>query len=122
MQSVLFYGRILSRAIAKGIYDVSSCSGSPTSSAQQQSSNPSAPSASTGYSTQESLNKVATDRNFRFLTAVSGFPKNSLVDKVKPGKFGDDAYFVAKHTTGEVIGKKNFSRPSHIISSLVKIW
>ena len=106
MQSVLLYGRILSRAIAKGIYDVSSSTPSSANTNIQQPNLTTA--ASSGYSSQDSLAKSATQgRNVRFLTAVSGFPKNrgNLIDKVKPGKFGDDAYFIAKHTTSEVIGR-----------------
>lgn len=38
------------------------------------------------------------------LSAVSGFPKNLSGSKIKPGKFGDDAWFSAKWRTSDVLG------------------
>uniref|UniRef100_A0A2P2HYR4 Protein phosphatase n=1 Tax=Hirondellea gigas TaxID=1518452 RepID=A0A2P2HYR4_9CRUS len=98
MQTLVSYGRLLSRAIANGVFSVSS-SGSASSSvpnSQQQSVSNSSPSTS-------SICQSARKR-IRLLTAVSGFPKNQGPDRVRPGKFGDDAYFVARHQLGEVIG------------------
>lgn len=93
MQSVLVYGRLFSRAVANGIYSV-------TTSAQQQP-NSTSNNSSSGLEGGENL---ASQKKLRFLTAVSGFPKNRSLEKVKPGKFGDDAYFVVKQAQGDVIG------------------
>lgn len=97
MQCVLFYGRVLSRAVANGIYNVgSAASPLPNNSQQQQ--------VSTNTSSSPPSIEPTSNR-FTLLTAVSGFPKNHGPGRVRPGKFGDDAYFVAKHQLGDVIGK-----------------
>ncbi|KAK8749514.1 hypothetical protein OTU49_015404 [Cherax quadricarinatus] len=104
MQSVLVYGRLFSRAVANGIYSVST---GGQAAAQQQSapSSPAAAAASPSGAEAEGFTTAAVNsKKLRFLTAVSGFPKNRTLEKVKPGKFGDDAYFVVKHPHGDVIG------------------
>lgn len=102
MQCVLFYGRLLSRTVANGVYNATtSSSSSSVSNPQQQSVSNSSGSAST--SATSSLAKSARNR-IRLLTAVSGFPKNQGPERVRPGKFGDDAYFITRHPLGDVIG------------------
>lgn len=101
MQSVLVYGRLFSRAVANGIYSVTT--GGQTTAPLQSSSSAAAPSSGTGVDALAAATK--DKKKLRFLTAVSGFPKNRTLDKVKPGKFGDDAYFVVKHAHGDVIGE-----------------
>ncbi|MPC25676.1 hypothetical protein E2C01_018798 [Portunus trituberculatus] len=104
MQSVLVYGRLFSRAVANGIYSVST--GGQGTAAPHTS--PPAASASSSPSQGVEAEHISTAsshrKKLRFLTAVSGFPKNRTLEKVKPGKFGDDAYFVVKHAQGDVIG------------------
>lgn len=101
MQSVLVYGRLFSRAVANGIYSVTT--GGQAAAPLQASSSAAAPSSGSDV---DAFTTAATHRKkLRFLTAVSGFPKNRTLDKVKPGKFGDDAYFVVKHAQGDVIGE-----------------
>lgn len=102
MQSVLVYGRLFSRAVANGIYSVTT-GGQAAAPVQASSSSASAPSSGSDV---DAFTAASTHRKkLRFLTAVSGFPKNRTLDKVKPGKFGDDAYFVVKHAHGDVIGE-----------------
>lgn len=108
MQSVLAYGRLFSRAVANGIYTVST--GGQTTTAQQQpqpssSSSSSTASSPSGAETEGFSPATGSKKKLRFLTAVSGFPKNRTLEKVRPGKFGDDAYFVVKHAQGDVIGE-----------------
>ena len=105
MQSVLVYGRLFSRAVANGIYSVST--GGQGAAAPHTS--PPAASASSSPAQGVEADPIGTAsshrKKLRFLTAVSGFPKNRTLEKVKPGKFGDDAYFVVKHAQGDVIGE-----------------
>ncbi|XP_064082934.1 uncharacterized protein LOC135198946 [Macrobrachium nipponense] len=138
MQSVFAYGRIFSRAVANGIYTVSTggggggqqtspssssttaaASSTPSSSSSSSSPPPSSSSSSSSSSSDASSSSstfvvsssrrptttTTSRKKLRFLTAVSGFPKNRTLEKVKPGKFGDDAYFVVKHAKGDVIDK-----------------
>lgn len=111
MQSVLVYGRLFSRAVANGIYSTvntgaatspaSSTSSSSSSSSPSSSSPPVSPQ---GPGAENEAVCTSSRKKLRFLTAVSGFPKNRTLETVKPGKFGDDAYFVVKHAKGDVIG------------------
>lgn len=101
MQSVLVYGRLFSRAVANGIYSVTT--GGQATAPPQTSSTASAPS--TGVEVDAFATASNNRKKLRFLTAVSGFPKNRTLEKVKPGKFGDDAFFVVKHAHGDVIGE-----------------
>ncbi|KAK7074311.1 hypothetical protein SK128_007517 [Halocaridina rubra] len=102
MQSVFVYGRIFSRAVANGIYTVSTgggqtASSSSSSAASSSTSSGASVSSPTSSSEAEAFSSAAaanSRKKLRFLTAVSGFPKNRTLEKVKPGKFGDDAYFV----------------------------
>ncbi|KAK8407376.1 hypothetical protein O3P69_002125 [Scylla paramamosain] len=104
MQSVLVYGRLFSRAVANGIYSVST--GGQGGAAPHTSSTTASASSSPSQGVEaEPIGTASSHRKkLRFLTAVSGFPKNRTLEKVKPGKFGDDAYFVVKHAQGDVIG------------------
>lgn len=105
MQSVFVYGRIFSRAVANGIYSVST--GQAPSSSSSSSSSASTSSSAAAESSSEVFASSSNRKKLRFLTAVSGFPKNRTnrtLETVKPGKFGDDAYFVVKHAKGDVIG------------------
>ncbi|XP_037789785.1 SERTA domain-containing protein 4-like [Penaeus monodon] len=120
MQSVLVYGRLFSRAVANGIYStVNTGAASSSASSSQSSSSSSSPAPPPPSSSSSSPSPVPTQgpsaegeavnasgrKKLRFLTAVSGFPKNlRTLETVKPGKFGDDAYFVVKHAKGDVIG------------------
>ncbi|XP_069985656.1 protein phosphatase PTC7 homolog [Penaeus vannamei] len=120
MQSVLVYGRLFSRAVANGIYSTvntgAATTSSSTSSSQSSSSSSPAPPPSSsssspspvptqGPSAEGEAVNASSRKKLRFLTAVSGFPKNlRTLETVKPGKFGDDAYFVVKHAKGDVIG------------------
>jgi len=47
---------------------------------------------------------LAKQRHVNVLTAVSGFAKLGGPGRVAPGKFGDDAYFVARTSAADVIG------------------
>ena len=104
MQSVLFVGRLFSRAVANGLYS-SVSAGAPACATQaSEGQQPEAGSSST-TDVNEINNSVSASKKLRFLTAVSGFPKNRTLESVKPGKFGDDAYFVVKHNLCDVIGE-----------------
>ena len=103
MQCVVLYGRILSRAVANGVYNVGSSGSSALPNSSQQQSTSTATATSTGSSPASAVSK--SNHRFRLLTAVSGFPKNQGPGRVRPGKFGDDAYFVARHQMGDVIGE-----------------
>ncbi|XP_076064354.1 protein phosphatase PTC7 homolog [Oratosquilla oratoria] len=104
MQSVLLYGRLFSRAVANGLYSVTT-GGGPAAQQVPSSTTSTGPSSTPSSSNASEQSSVFQGRTKpRFLTAVSGFPKNQSLEKVKPCKFGDDAYFVARHQRGEVIG------------------
>lgn len=103
MQSVLVYGRLFSRAVANGIYSVST-GGQAAAQQQPAPSSPAAAASPSGAEAEGFTTAAVNSKKLRFLTAVSGFPKNRTLEKVKPGKFGDDAYFVVKHPHGDVIG------------------
>lgn len=124
MQSVLVYGRLFSRAVANGIYSTvntgAATTSSSTSSQSSSSSSPAPPPSSSssspspvptqGPSAEGEAVNASSRKKLRFLTAVSGFPKNlRTLETVKPGKFGDDAYFVVKHAKGDVIGELELS-------------
>lgn len=40
-----------------------------------------------------------------FISAVCGFPKDFIKNKLRKGQFGDDAWFTAKHKSLDVLGK-----------------
>lgn len=114
MQTVLYTGRLFSRAIANGIF--SSALG--VQEPGQSNSNSTAPSGTSSCSTSatnSSPNNTLVNasrtavKRLRFLTAASGFPKNqntaaAAAASLRPGKFGDDAYFIARHALADVIG------------------
>lgn len=75
MQSILLYGRLLTRALVNGVYSFSS----------------EAPCRKRDYEPQ-------------LVTAWSGFPKDFSNAIVRKGQFGDDAYFIARHKTVDVLG------------------
>lgn len=80
MQSVLLYGRLLTRALVSGIY---------------------------GYTTSGDVNCVTRKRELKLLTACCGFPKiwtGFTASLLKRGQFGDDACFIAKYKTSDVLG------------------
>ena len=98
MFSYAVASRYFSRALISGVYN----NASANSGSSQSSKSSSAPA--TGNSLPLSLKKSTTN-SLRLLTAVSGFSKRQGLDRVKSGKFGDDAYFVASDQLGDVIGK-----------------
>uniref|UniRef100_T1J6J6 Protein phosphatase n=1 Tax=Strigamia maritima TaxID=126957 RepID=T1J6J6_STRMM len=74
MQSVLVYGRLLTRALVSGL----------------------------SHSTDVNVN--ARKNEPRLVTAWSGFPKEFTANPLKKGQFGDDACFIAKHISADVLG------------------
>ncbi|CAG2057623.1 unnamed protein product [Timema podura] len=77
MQSIVWTGRLLSRALWNGLSNYSNC-------------------------VDPNLNR----RNeSRIVSAVCGFPKELANAKLKRGQFGDDAWFTARYKSAEVIGK-----------------
>ncbi|CAL4070691.1 unnamed protein product, partial [Meganyctiphanes norvegica] len=114
MQTVLYTGRLFSRAIANGIF--SSVLGVPEQQSSNNSTTPSGSSTSSSCSSSSSgpNNTIvnasrSAGKRLRFLTAASGFSKNhhtaaAVAAAVRPGKFGDDAYFIARHALADVIG------------------
>ena len=85
MQSVVVYGRFLARAIANGF------------STEIQRSR-----ESTLVSPRTKL------KPFQLVTAASGISKgNQTREDSKKLSFGDDAYFIAKHQSADVIGNDN---------------
>nr|CAD7601255.1 unnamed protein product [Timema genevievae] len=79
MQSIVWTGRLLSRALWNGLSNYSNC-------------------------VDPNLNR----RNeSRIVSAVCGFPKELANAKLKRGQFGDDAWFTARYKSAEVIEKKN---------------
>lgn len=78
MQSIVWTGRLLSRALWNGI---------------------------TNYSTSCADPNLSRKREPHILSAVCGFPKDFTNARLKKGQFGDDAWFSAKSKTSDVIGK-----------------
>ncbi|XP_023232950.1 protein phosphatase PTC7 homolog [Centruroides sculpturatus] len=81
MQSVLLYGRLLTRALVSGVYGHTS--------------------------TSSDVNCVNRKRELKFLIACCGFPKvwtGFTASLLRRGQFGDDACFVAKYKTTDVLG------------------
>lgn len=78
MQSIVWTGRLLSRALWNGI---------------------------TNYSTSCADPSLSRKREPRIFSAVSGFPKDFTNACLKKGQFGDDAWFTAKCKTADVIGE-----------------
>ena len=83
-------GRLISRVFVNGLYSYS----------QAQSTHKSA--AITNGNTEAFTN---AQKQLKFLTAVSGSSKSPNKARPRPGKFGDDSYFVARHKLGDVLGK-----------------
>lgn len=81
MQSILVYGRLLTRALVNGVYNYSSTS--DTSCIHRR-----------------------RERDFRLLTAACGFPKIStrFSALLNRGQYGDDASFVARYKSADVLG------------------
>lgn len=77
MQSILVYGRLLTRALVSGIYSHSDVG---TASSRRRDSEP------------------------QLVTAWSGFPKDLSSSFRRKGQFGDDACFIAKHRSADVLG------------------
>lgn len=44
-----------------------------------------------------------------FVSVVSGLPKNFTSCRFRKGQFGDDAWFIARNTSADVIGMNNYS-------------
>lgn len=79
MHSIVWTGRILSRALWSSI---------------------------TNYSTNCSDAQVQNKRQPHILSAVSGFPKDfKQTTRLIRGQFGDDAWFFSKCKTADVFGK-----------------
>ncbi|KAF8767774.1 Protein phosphatase PTC7 like protein [Argiope bruennichi] len=80
MQSVLVYGRFLTRALINGVYNYSS-------------------------STEAAVNRKR-ERDFRLLAVACGFPKVSsrFSALLNRGRYGDDASFFARYKTADVLG------------------
>lgn len=81
MQSVVMAGRLVSRALANGIYNLSS---------QAE------PSLGAATATKGTKGRV--------VSAVSGFPKDQVNAKCRKGQFGDDSWFIARYKTADVMG------------------
>jgi len=79
MQSIVWTGRLLSRALWNGISNYSNCA-EPNVNRRHES---------------------------RIVSAVCGFPKELAHARLKKGQFGDDAWFTAKYKSADVIGKYN---------------
>lgn len=80
MQSIVWTGRLLSRALWNGISNYSNCA-------------------------EPNVNRK---RESRIVSAVCGFPKELANARFKKGQFGDDAWFTAKYKSADVIGEYNF--------------
>ncbi|XP_054710472.1 protein phosphatase PTC7 homolog [Uloborus diversus] len=80
MQSVIVYGRFLTRALISGVYNYSS-------------------------STEAAVNRKR-ERDFRLLAVACGFPKVSsrFSALLNRGRYGDDASFFARYKTADVLG------------------
>lgn len=78
MHSIVYTGRLLSRAIWNGI---------------------------TNYTTSSAEASVSRKREPHLVHAVCGFPKDFTQAILKKGQFGDDAWFHALSKTTDVIGK-----------------
>jgi len=78
MHSIVYTGRLLSRALWNGI---------------------------TSYTNNTPEATVSRKREPRIVHAVCGFPKEFTQSRLKKGQFGDDAWFHAKNKTTEVLGK-----------------
>lgn len=76
MQSVLVYGRLLTRALVSGIYSHSSTE----------------------------VGRGKREKEPYLLSAWSGFPKDFSSSLVRRGQFGDDACFIARHKSADVLG------------------
>lgn len=79
MHTLWLTGRLLSRAIWNGIANIS----------------------------------TAADPNLQrktdphIVSAVCGFPKERMIQRLIKGQFGDDAWFTAKYKTADVLGQFN---------------
>lgn len=80
MQSVIVYGRFLTRALISGVYNYSS-------------------------NTEAAVNRKR-ERDFRLLAVACGFPKVSsrFSALLSRGRYGDDASFFARYKTADVLG------------------
>ena len=88
MQSVILYGRLVARAFVSGVTD----------DLKQLTWNSRYPSQTPTHI-----------RPLSFLTASSGISKTNQIPKiVSKWSFGDDAYFVAKNSSADVIGMHEF--------------
>lgn len=97
MQSVLVYGRLLTRALVNGVYNVSN-----TSSETQEITTT---SIGGGHKIRAGFHRgtTATEEPPPLVSAWSGFSKE-LTNSVKKGQFGDDAFFIRKHKSIDVFG------------------
>ena len=84
MHSIVYTGRLLSRALWNGI---------------------------TNYTTSAEAS-VSRKREPHLVHAVCGFPKDFAQAKLKKGQFGDDAWFHAYNKASDVIGKSLHASPS----------
>ncbi|RZF45301.1 hypothetical protein LSTR_LSTR011117 [Laodelphax striatellus] len=76
MQSIVWTGRLISRALLSGLPNYSTCADT----------------------------NVSRKREPQFLSAVCGFPKEFTNARLKKGQFGDDAWFTAKFKSADVLG------------------
>ncbi|XP_063220781.1 protein phosphatase PTC7 homolog isoform X2 [Bacillus rossius redtenbacheri] len=76
MQSIVWTGRLISRALWNGLSNYSTC-------------------------TDPGVNRR---QETRLVSAVCGFPKELANARLKKGQFGDDAWFTAKYKSAEVLG------------------
>jgi protein phosphatase PTC7 len=94
MQSIVWTGRLLSRALWNGI---------------------------SNYSTNCAEPNVSRKRESRIVSAVCGFPKELAHARLKKGQFGDDAWFTAKYKSADVIGEYNFFHYSVLVKICVSV-
>lgn len=99
------YGRILSRVFANGVLGLNVANGQNSSTTTNNNT------LVNSSEVANSISALRDGKNLKFITAVSGFAKYqpSGLDKTRSGKFGDDAYFIAKYAKGEVLGMWQFS-------------
>ena len=85
MQAVLLYGRVVARALASGITEFQVPQKNNSSTCAQQ---------------QSQL------RSWHLVTASAGLSKSHSSAQIQTKwSYGDDAYFIACHNSGDVIGK-----------------
>ena len=99
MQSVLACGRLLSRAFINGVLNVSNGTSVPGQTSAQITTS----SASKDNTSSSNSPLLDASKCLKFITAVSGVAKYQ--SSIRPGKFGDDAFFLASYSKGKILGK-----------------